>query len=69
MRVQTWNLQAEEMWGLRGEEVVGKNFLGLDIGLPIEMLIPHIRAVFGGRVAWRNRNARRQQPPGPRDSV
>ena len=48
LRVQTWNAQSEEMWGLRDEEVIGKNFLTLDIGLPMEMLIPRIRACLSG---------------------
>ncbi len=48
MRVQKWNIQAEEMWGLRNAEVEGKNFMGLDIGLPVEMLIPQIRACLSG---------------------
>ena len=48
LRVQTWNSQSEEMWGLRDEEVIGKNFLTLDIGLPMEMLIPRICACLSG---------------------
>ncbi len=48
LRVQTWNPQAEEMWGLRSEEVIGKVFLTLDIGLPMEMLIPRIHACLSG---------------------
>lgn len=31
-----WNRQAEELWGLRSEEVLGKSILALDIGLPTE---------------------------------
>jgi two-component system, chemotaxis family, CheB/CheR fusion protein len=29
-----WNRQAEELWGLRSEEVLGKSIMNLDIGLP-----------------------------------
>ncbi len=32
--VRIWNRQSEELWGLRADEVRGKNFLNLDIGLP-----------------------------------
>ncbi len=38
--VQTWNRKAEDLWGLRLDEVRGKNVLGLDIGLPVERLKP-----------------------------
>ena len=37
-RVQVWNGNAEEQWGLRADEVEGQHFLGLDIGLPVEHL-------------------------------
>lgn len=36
--VQIWNAQAEDLWGLRAEEVIGQHLLGLDIGLPVEQL-------------------------------
>src|SRR5262249_25137339 len=35
LRVTVWNNQAEDLWGLRKEEVEGKHFLNLDIGLPV----------------------------------
>src|SRR5205085_4030012 len=35
-RVQLWNDAATELWGLRGDEVDGKTFLTLDIGLPVQ---------------------------------
>ena len=38
MRIQVWNQKAEDLWGLRAYEVEGKNFLSLDIGLPVEKL-------------------------------
>jgi two-component system CheB/CheR fusion protein len=44
--VQVWNSSAGELWGLRGEEVVGKHFLGLDIGLPVERIRGEIRSVL-----------------------
>ena len=48
LRVETWNHQAEELWGLREAEVVGKNLLSLDIGLPVERLVPHLRVCLSG---------------------
>ncbi len=48
LRVQTWNRQAEDMWGLRYGEAVGRNLLGLDIGLPIESLASGLRACLSG---------------------
>jgi two-component system CheB/CheR fusion protein len=38
LHVELWNDVAAEMWGLRDEEVKGKHFLGLDIGLPVQQL-------------------------------
>ena len=51
MRVQVWNSQAENLWGLRREEAVGEHLLNLDIGLPSDQLRPFIRQVLtdGGR--------------------
>jgi two-component system CheB/CheR fusion protein len=33
--VLLWNRRAEDLWGLRAEEVEGRSFLNLDIGLPV----------------------------------
>ena len=47
--VQVWNRQAQELWGLREEETVGEHLLGLDSGLPSEVLKPMVReVVFDG---------------------
>jgi two-component system CheB/CheR fusion protein len=46
--IQVWNKQAEELWGLRREEVVGQRFLSLDIGLPTDELWPLIRKALAG---------------------
>jgi two-component system CheB/CheR fusion protein len=35
LRVDLWNRRAEDLWGLRDSEVVGRPFLNLDIGLPV----------------------------------
>jgi two-component system, chemotaxis family, CheB/CheR fusion protein len=47
-RVQVWNNRAEDLWGLRGDEVQGAHFLGLDIGLPVEELKLAVRGVLAG---------------------
>jgi two-component system CheB/CheR fusion protein len=46
--VQVWNSSAADLWGLRGEEVIGKHFLSLDIGLPVERVRGAIRAALEG---------------------
>jgi len=38
LRVRSWNRGAEELWGLRGDEVHEQNFLRLDFGLPTSRL-------------------------------
>jgi two-component system CheB/CheR fusion protein len=42
-RVQLWNPSAAEFWGLRDHEVLGRHFLSLDIGFPVERLRTMIR--------------------------
>jgi two-component system CheB/CheR fusion protein len=42
-RVLAWNGRSEELWGLRTHEVAGQNLLGLDIGLPVELLRAPVR--------------------------
>jgi two-component system CheB/CheR fusion protein len=44
LRVLAWNGNAEELWGLRKDEVSGKHLLNLDIGLPLERLRPALRS-------------------------
>jgi two-component system CheB/CheR fusion protein len=48
MHVRVWNGLSFEMWGLRAEEVEGRNFLGLDLGFPVDSLGPAIRACLQG---------------------
>ena len=48
LHVRQWNHQAEEMWGLRADEVLQRNFLNLDSGLPVEQLRGPIRACLQG---------------------
>ena len=48
MAVRVWNRQAEDLWGLRSDEVQGQHFLNLDIGLPVDQLRQPIRACMNG---------------------
>ncbi|MGE5640064.1 MAG: PAS domain-containing protein, partial [Clostridia bacterium] len=44
-----WNHRAEDMWGLRAEEVHNKSLFSLDIGLPVGELRPVMHAVVSGQ--------------------
>jgi two-component system, chemotaxis family, CheB/CheR fusion protein len=48
LSVLAWNRQSEELWGLRPEEAGRRNFLNLEIGLPVEQLRDPIRACLAG---------------------
>ena len=48
LRVQAWNHRAEDLWGLRSSEVVGKHLMNLDIGLPTEQLRVPLRRSLSG---------------------
>jgi two-component system CheB/CheR fusion protein len=48
MQVRVWNGLSFEMWGLRTEEVEGRNFLTLDLGFPVDALGPPIMACLQG---------------------
>jgi two-component system CheB/CheR fusion protein len=37
-RIQLWNANSQDLWGLRPEEVEGEDLMALDIGLPLEEL-------------------------------
>jgi two-component system, chemotaxis family, CheB/CheR fusion protein len=43
-QIQIWNYKAEDLWGLRADEVRSRHFLSLDIGLPTEQLRQPIRS-------------------------
>lgn len=43
-RVQIWNRQAYELWGLTAEEVEDQNLLALDFGLPVDKLKSLLRS-------------------------
>ena len=44
--VWIWNRRAEDLWGLRAEEVRGESLLALDIGLPVGELRRPIQAAL-----------------------
>jgi two-component system CheB/CheR fusion protein len=46
--VLVWNHRAEDLWGLREDEVKGNSFLNLDIGLPVHQLRAVIRSCLSG---------------------
>jgi two-component system CheB/CheR fusion protein len=43
LRVLAWNAAAEDLWGVREEEVRGRQVMSLDIGLPLGELQPLLR--------------------------
>ncbi|TMD04709.1 MAG: PAS domain-containing protein [Chloroflexi bacterium] len=49
LRIQLWNQRAEDLWGVRGEEVLGQSLLTLDIGLPVADLALPIRDCLAGK--------------------
>jgi two-component system, chemotaxis family, CheB/CheR fusion protein len=49
LRVQVWNERAADLWGLRSDEVIGRPFFDLDIGLRVKELRGMVRAVQGGK--------------------
>ena len=48
LRVRIWSAHAEELWGLRRDEVIGERFLDLDFGLPVDTLDKPIRSCLAG---------------------
>ncbi|HEU4561779.1 MAG TPA: CheR family methyltransferase [Longimicrobium sp.] len=46
--IRVWNRKAEDLWGLRADEVAGHALEKLDIGLPVGPLKPAIRACLDG---------------------
>jgi two-component system, chemotaxis family, CheB/CheR fusion protein len=45
--VLVWNRRAEDLWGLRADEVQGRSLLNLDIGLPVRELREVVRPCLG----------------------
>ena len=56
--VQIWNARSYELWGLRSEDVEGKDFLGLDIGLPMDELAGPVGSVISGETESLERTVR-----------
>src|SRR5215208_1229934 len=51
LRVLSWNRRAEDQWGVRADEAVGRPFVSLDIGLPVrELEAPLVRALSGADI-------------------
>jgi two-component system CheB/CheR fusion protein len=48
LRVKGWNKRAEDLWGLRQDEVDGEHFLNLDFGLHVDRLRQPIRSILSG---------------------
>ena len=46
--VRIWNEAAERLWGLRADDVEGKSFTSLDIGLPVGQLKETLRRCLSG---------------------
>jgi two-component system CheB/CheR fusion protein len=51
LRLLAWSRHAEELWGLRGDEVNGQHLLNLDIGLPLQRLRPALKACMNGETS------------------
>lgn len=47
-QITAWNPAAEELWGLRADEVEHKSFFSLDIGLPVDQLATAVRSGLVG---------------------
>ncbi len=48
LNILVWNRRAEDLWGLRADEVQGRSILNLDIGLPVSELRDVIRPCLNG---------------------
>ena len=48
-RVQIWNGEARELWGVTPEEAEDQHLLGLDIGLPLDEMRLQLRATLSGQ--------------------
>jgi two-component system CheB/CheR fusion protein len=47
-QIVSWNSEAEDLWGLRNQEVQGESLFSLDIGLPVDQLRDMIRRSLSG---------------------
>ncbi len=49
LEIEIWSERAQDLWGLRHDEVYGQPFLSLDIGLPVDQLRePILQGLNGG---------------------
>jgi two-component system CheB/CheR fusion protein len=66
LRVLVWNHGSEDLWGVRQDEVQGRHFLNLDIGLPVDQVRPDLRRAMsaedGARSAMVDATNRRGRP-------
>lgn len=46
MKVVVWNRGSEDLWGLRADEIAGAKLTSLDIGLPLDSVLPLIGNAF-----------------------
>ncbi len=46
LRVRVWSPGAEELWGLRADEAEGRHLLTLDIGLPVQQVVPLLQGML-----------------------
>ena len=61
--VRIWNHWAEDLWGLRPDDVAGKHLMNLDFGLPVGDLVKLVRTTMddgnrSSRVSFAARNRR-----------
>jgi two-component system CheB/CheR fusion protein len=47
LKIRSWNRWSENAWGLREEEVIGRAFDSLDIGLPVRQLVAPLHEALG----------------------
>lgn len=52
LSILIWNHRAEDLWGLRRDEVEGQFFLNLDIGLPVQELKGMLRMLLDSEIDY-----------------
>jgi two-component system CheB/CheR fusion protein len=56
--VRVWTPQAQDLWGLRPEETIGRSLLDLDSGMPAELHPLLTTVVVGEQAAVRDHHVR-----------
>ena len=46
LRVRVWSPGAEGLWGIRADEAEGKHLLTLDVGLPVQRIVPILQQML-----------------------